>query len=182
MFQTIFVEKIKAHILYSVTFIFENRDVCEIKWKNMVESERPQMTLAYNTAHALWMLDNYGYRHTLILFNMYCFSMAAIVFANVPWCFVIRTLPVFFQFDSFVFCPQVLRRIAFYFVSSKRVTYMCVCVCVCVCVCLCLYISQMVGLNRLLWACLVNEPPLPCAYGKLSSEQKTYEVVGTSCS
>jgi len=34
MFQTKVVEKIKTHILCSVTF-FENHAVCEILWKNI---------------------------------------------------------------------------------------------------------------------------------------------------
>jgi hypothetical protein len=29
-------------------------------WKNMVEPERPQMSIGYNMAHALSMPDNYG--------------------------------------------------------------------------------------------------------------------------
>jgi hypothetical protein len=46
MFQTEFVEKIKTHILCSVTFFFlENRAVYEIMWKNIVEPDRPQVTL-----------------------------------------------------------------------------------------------------------------------------------------
>jgi hypothetical protein len=43
MFQTKVVEKIKTHILCSVTF--ENRAVCEIMWKNIVDWGRPQMTI-----------------------------------------------------------------------------------------------------------------------------------------
>jgi len=40
------VEKIKTHILYSITFFFfENRVVCEIKWENVVELGLPQMTV-----------------------------------------------------------------------------------------------------------------------------------------
>jgi len=42
MFQTIVVEKIKTHILCSITFS-ENRPVCEIIWKSVVELGRPQM-------------------------------------------------------------------------------------------------------------------------------------------
>ena len=38
------VEKITTHILCSVTFS-ENRVVYEIKWENIVEPERTQMTL-----------------------------------------------------------------------------------------------------------------------------------------
>jgi hypothetical protein len=53
MFQTD-VEKTKTHILYMVTFFsFENRVVCEIMWKNMVEPDRLQMTIQYNKTRAL---------------------------------------------------------------------------------------------------------------------------------
>ena len=40
MFQTKVVEKIKTHILWSVTFFSENRAVYEIMWKNIVERGR----------------------------------------------------------------------------------------------------------------------------------------------
>ena len=33
----------------------------------------------HNTANALFMLDNEGYKHTLRIYNSYCFSMAAVV-------------------------------------------------------------------------------------------------------
>jgi len=50
MFQTKVVEEIKAHILYSVPFFSENRDVHEIMWKGIVDRDRPQMTVAcWNT-------------------------------------------------------------------------------------------------------------------------------------
>jgi len=42
--STKFVEKIKTHILYSITW-FENRAVFEMKWQNIVEPERPQMPI-----------------------------------------------------------------------------------------------------------------------------------------
>jgi len=45
MFQTKVVEKAKTHILCSVNFSFENRAVNEIIWKNVVERDRPQMTV-----------------------------------------------------------------------------------------------------------------------------------------
>jgi hypothetical protein len=44
MFQINVVEKTKIHILCSVTFS-ENRAVCEIMSKNVVEPERPQMAI-----------------------------------------------------------------------------------------------------------------------------------------
>jgi len=44
MFQTEFVEKIKTHILYSITFS-ENLALHEIMRKNSVEPGKPQMTI-----------------------------------------------------------------------------------------------------------------------------------------
>jgi hypothetical protein len=44
MFQTKAVQKLKTHILCSVTF-FENRAVCEIMLKNIVERGRTQMAI-----------------------------------------------------------------------------------------------------------------------------------------
>ena len=43
MFQAKVVDKIKTHFMLSN--VFENRAVYEIKWKNVVESGRPQMTV-----------------------------------------------------------------------------------------------------------------------------------------
>jgi hypothetical protein len=55
-FQTKVAEKIKTHILRSVTFI-ENRAIHEVMWKNIVEWGRPQMKI--------WrMLDTQGYKYT----------------------------------------------------------------------------------------------------------------------
>jgi hypothetical protein len=42
MLQTKFSEKIKTHILYSITLFFENRTVYEVMWKSSVEPGRPQ--------------------------------------------------------------------------------------------------------------------------------------------
>jgi len=41
------LEKIKTHILCSVTAFFfsENRAVYEVMWKNIVQPEKPQMTV-----------------------------------------------------------------------------------------------------------------------------------------
>jgi len=44
MFQTKVVEKIKPHILCSATFS-KNLAVYETMWKNIVERDRPQMTI-----------------------------------------------------------------------------------------------------------------------------------------
>jgi hypothetical protein len=46
MFQTNVVDKIKTHIFCSIIFFFfENCAVYEIMWKNIVEPDRPQMTI-----------------------------------------------------------------------------------------------------------------------------------------
>jgi len=47
MFQKNVVEKIKTHILCSITFFSENRAVYEIMWKSMVETARPQIAIYY---------------------------------------------------------------------------------------------------------------------------------------
>jgi len=45
MFQTKVVEKIKTHVLCSITFCSKNRTVYEIMWKILVERGRPQVTI-----------------------------------------------------------------------------------------------------------------------------------------
>jgi len=57
MFQTKVVEKIKGHIISSVTFFFsfENRAIYEIMWKNTVERGGPQMTI-WRMRIACWIL------------------------------------------------------------------------------------------------------------------------------
>jgi beta-galactosidase GanA len=52
MLHTKVVEKIKTHILRSVTFSSENRAVYEIMWKNTAHET------GNNMAHAHCMLDN----------------------------------------------------------------------------------------------------------------------------
>jgi len=44
IFRTEVVDKIKTHFIFNNVF-FENRAVCEIMWINIVEPERPQMTI-----------------------------------------------------------------------------------------------------------------------------------------
>jgi hypothetical protein len=86
------LQSIKAHILCSVTFR-ESRVVNAIPWKNMVEPDRPQMTI-YNTAHALCMLDNESYKHSLRICNTYCFSTATVLTRTRLIVTFIRKLPV----------------------------------------------------------------------------------------
>jgi len=53
MLQTKFVEKIKTRILCSKHFP-KNQTVYEVKWKNMVQQDRPQMTI-WRMRIACWM-------------------------------------------------------------------------------------------------------------------------------
>jgi len=54
MFETKVVQEIKTHILCSVMF-FENRTFYEIMWKNIVEPERPRMTI-WRMCIACWII------------------------------------------------------------------------------------------------------------------------------
>ena len=54
MFQIEVVEKIKTHILYPVTFFFENCAVYEIMWENIVWRDRPQRTI-WRMCIACWV-------------------------------------------------------------------------------------------------------------------------------
>jgi len=49
------VEKIKTHILCTVTFFFLNHTIYEVMWKNNVELGRPQMTI-WHMHIACWIL------------------------------------------------------------------------------------------------------------------------------
>ena len=53
MFQTKGVDKIKTCILCSITF-FKNSTIYEIMWKNIVELDRPQMTV-WHMCIACWI-------------------------------------------------------------------------------------------------------------------------------
>jgi hypothetical protein len=56
MIQINFVEKIKTHILCSITFFpLENRAFYDIMWKNIVEQNMPQMAI-WSMHIACWIL------------------------------------------------------------------------------------------------------------------------------
>jgi len=49
MFETKVVEKVKIHILCAITFVFtENHAIYEIMWRNIIELDRPRMTVQYS--------------------------------------------------------------------------------------------------------------------------------------
>jgi hypothetical protein len=60
-----------THFVPNNCFFFINRAVYEIMRKNTVRATDDK------NAHALRMLDNYGYKHTLRISNTYCFSIVS---------------------------------------------------------------------------------------------------------
>jgi hypothetical protein len=72
--QTKVVDKIRKHMKSSI-FFPENIAICEIMWKNIVESGRPQMPV-WRMSIACW---TEGYKPTLGMHSTHCFSTAAMV-------------------------------------------------------------------------------------------------------
>jgi len=71
------VEKIKTHILCSVTPPPENHAVYKITWENIVERGRPQMAI-WRMRIACWITRPRD-THTLGIFNIYCSSTAPLL-------------------------------------------------------------------------------------------------------
>ena len=69
-------ENQNIHFMFSMCFS-EGRNVYEIMWKNMVQTDRHWWK--HNTQHAHCMLDNQGYKHRPRLCNTYCLSTATMV-------------------------------------------------------------------------------------------------------
>jgi hypothetical protein len=61
----------------------------------MVQPDRPQVTI--HRAHALCMVGNYGYRHTLRVCNTHCFSTTTTVTPRRLGVNFMRTLAVLFS-------------------------------------------------------------------------------------
>jgi hypothetical protein len=95
-FRTKVVEKIKTHILTSITFFQKLCRLWDVEKCGRVRGHKWQC----NMAHALCTLDNQGYRHTLRIWNTYCFSMATMVMRTQLVLFV-HTLPVLFFIFGF---------------------------------------------------------------------------------
>jgi hypothetical protein len=63
-------EKIRTHSFYSITWSRKSFH----SWENVGKYGRNRLAIwQYKTALALCMLDNWGYRHTLRIYNTYCF-------------------------------------------------------------------------------------------------------------
>ena len=99
MFQSNAAGK-KKHISFSTMF-FDTRVIYEIMWKNIVQPDRPQMTIQYGA----WALHGgkYAYRHTLRICNTYCFS-TTLGNVNAPQCYVCMYSTVCVLTDSDSVC------------------------------------------------------------------------------
>jgi len=73
LFQKKIVDKIKTQILCSVIFLPPKRAVYEIMREKIWYSQSCYRW-QYDTAHALSVLDNWGYRHRLRICYTYCFA------------------------------------------------------------------------------------------------------------
>jgi hypothetical protein len=87
MFLTKVVEKIKTHILCSITFFRKSHRVYDIMSKNLVATEGPQMTSQHGacTRPRAWVTTcthapayTQTHTHTQIS-NTYCFSIATMI-------------------------------------------------------------------------------------------------------
>jgi hypothetical protein len=88
------VDKIKTHFMFKSAL--HKIVPCEVMLKNMVQADMPQVTRTYNKAHALCMLDNYGYMCTHSKHVILIAFPRQQWFSNAPWCYVVRRiLPVF---------------------------------------------------------------------------------------
>jgi hypothetical protein len=107
MLQSKFVDKIKTHILCSIT-ISENRNVYEIMWKKYgIAGEATDD----NRAHAHFMLHSKGYKHTLRICNTAFFSPCNSDFTRAPQIYVIYILPLLFRYDFCVISSLDLSKI-----------------------------------------------------------------------
>jgi len=86
-----FVEKIKPHSLYSMIFLI-NPAVCEIMWKNIVQSEMPQVKWSMRTSRRIPNGTNIHSEYVIIL-HFHCKNGST----NAPQCYVISKLPVVFS-------------------------------------------------------------------------------------
>ena len=86
MFQTKVADKIKTHILSSITFFFR-------KWIMWKKNCRGRQATDDSMAHVHCMLYTQGCRHTLRIYNI-CFSTAKNGTTKAPPRYLICTLPV----------------------------------------------------------------------------------------
>ena len=86
MFQTKVVEKIKTHILCSITSP-ENGAVCEVMWKNIVQPDGPQMTI-WRMRIACYRTKATNTHSEYVILLLFCVNND---YANVSECYVCYT-------------------------------------------------------------------------------------------
>jgi hypothetical protein len=86
------VKKTKTHIVCSITFFFLSKIVYEIKWKHILEPDRPKMTI-WRMRFSCWIPKATStHSDYVILIEFNCNNGCT----NTPECYVIRSLPVFY--------------------------------------------------------------------------------------
>jgi hypothetical protein len=104
MFQTNILEKIKIHILFSIT-IFENFANYDIMWKNIVEQERTQMTI-WPLRVACWITKSTN-THSL---NVVLIDFLLQQWLHyVPQCYVIHMLPVLTFLEWMIYTDIIVK-------------------------------------------------------------------------
>jgi hypothetical protein len=101
MFQTNFAEKIKTHILCSVTIFGQS---CRL-WDNVKNTVKARLATDDNMAHAHCILDTYVFKHTLRISNSYFFYSATMVTLKRPSVAFIHTYIHCLCCHSFANCP-----------------------------------------------------------------------------
>jgi hypothetical protein len=84
------VEKIKTHILCSITFILKNHAIYKIMWKNIVELDMQQMTI-WHMRFTCWILKAANTHSECVLLVVFHCSKCCM---NALQCYVVCTLPV----------------------------------------------------------------------------------------
>jgi len=82
-------EKQNTHFMSNIFFFF-NRAICEIMWINILEWDRPQMTV-WRVRIACWIP-----RATNIRSGCGAFPVQQCGCTNVPQCYIIHTFPLWF--------------------------------------------------------------------------------------
>ena len=119
MFQTKVVEKIKTHFVFSnFFFLFENRAVYEIMCKNIVEPDRPQMTI-WRMGIACWITKATDAHSEYVT---RCFFHCNNGCRNVLHSYVVLTLSVLFSLQTIMHWSVPVYRGTLSALSTKLVT------------------------------------------------------------
>jgi len=94
-------ENKNTHLMFND--FFENRSIYQIMWKNIVEPERPQMTI-WHMRIACWMPKATNTHSQYVLLIAFPLQQ----WLHEPRCYVIRTLSVLFLLTILVFLVRLL--------------------------------------------------------------------------